>query len=343
MIPPATIAARILDLPEESLWQDDPHAIADCERRLFDEDFTGIAIRAPRRIDTTVHASLPLWIALQSSGERDFQVPFRRNAVLVAVRLEDGTVAVSPPLRTAKELSSRGGELQGDDTNPGGTFALRAAQVTFVDARPALAEHWMRGTWSITLLCHDWLSNRIEVELAGPVVRGARVRRLPEPPAGRGAAWPRYDDAVLAPPVPEAGVAFGVSASSTAGTATLRVVGSFRVLVRSWQLPEVSDDEAAAIDANATATPSGAPSAVIPATLFVTSLSQAVALRRDWMLPVFGPSLVPGRPAVGTFAIDALADRPDLALAPGRYVAYVVVDGRVSGPQSFDVPADVPA
>jgi len=78
--------------------------------------------------------------------------------------------------------------------------------------------------------------------------------------------------------------------------------------------------------------------AVLPVTLAVLALDWDLPLRFDWAVPVYGEELKVGLLARGCFAVDALASGDVWAFDPGKYVCYMIMDGRTFGPQSLQVP-----
>ena len=75
----------------------------------------------------------------------------------------------------------------------------------------------------------------------------------------------------------------------------------------------------------------------MPVTLVILGLDWKFPRPFTWAVPVQDRgSVAPGKTAHGTFDIDALAGGFS-PLDPGRYVAYIIMDGGIFGPQSFQV------
>lgn len=56
----------------------------------------------------------------------------------------------------------------------------------------------------------------------------------------------------------------------------------------------------------------------------------------DWTVPVYSSQKIhPGVPLRGYFAVDVLAEKGK-DLPPGKYAAYVVMNGAIYGPAKFE-------
>jgi hypothetical protein len=323
----AEIVDRILDFGTSAPEQVNSAEVSRREQQLLDEDYWGIAVNAPRSIDTRQQNSLPVWVAVRLSGERDYKIPLKSNAVLVASNLEDGTVRSGLAFVSEKELNSRAGPRIPTRRGPPTTLALRAAQLRCVDARLHLGLPWQRGTWSLALIYHDWLSNTTRVELAGPAGKPP-APRTPFPAVGQ-EPLPSYRRFATTPPAPNRGLTFTLDpASQPTRRPSLKVSGAFRFTVRPFHLMV----GVPAADAEAVR-------ALVPLTLLITAIDFGPPLQFDWMIPVYGGPLADGASAEGCFAIDALQDTDSDTLAAGPYVSFAVLDGQVYGPQTFSVPA----
>jgi hypothetical protein len=322
----AEIVDRILDFGTSGPDQVNSAEVSRREQQLLDEDYWGVAVNAPRSIDTRQQSSLPVWVAVRLSGERDYKIPVKSNAVLVASNLEDGSVRSGLAFISEKELNSRAGSRAPRRRGPPATLALRAAQLRCVDARLSLGLPWHRGTWSLALIYDDWMSNSTRVELAGTAGQPPPAPRTASPPEGQG-ALPSYRRVATTPPTPNRGLAFALEPASQAGRQSLKVSGAFRVIVRPSHL---------AVDAPAV----GAEPvrALVPLTLLITAIDSGAPLQFDWTIPVYGGPLAVGVSAEGCFAIDALQDADSEPLAAGPCVAFAVLDGQVYGPATFRVP-----
>jgi hypothetical protein len=340
----AEIIARILNLTENEFFGVDQSVLSPRESRLLDTEFFGVAVNAPRQIMTGRHDKLPLIMATRLSGERDWDVRLRDNCILVGTNLRDGTVRFANALVSEKELRSRGGRQKvAKGPKPPG-LALAAAQLTELDARGRLHIKWNTGTWALGVIYYDWPSNTVVVELKGDEAAQRSPARSVHPPpnpacAGPG-GLPKKEIGVLpcylpiskTPRFPDSGVSFTAEFRVEQGRQSLNIFGAFTLPVMDFHLPEkkVVDQFQDGRRENV--------AAVVPMTMAVLALDWEVPLKFDWAVPVYGEQLRVGMSARGCFAINALATGNKQALSPGKYICYIVADGRIFGPRSFEIP-----
>jgi len=338
------IMARILNLSEDEFFCADQSVFAPRESRLLDVDFSGVAVNAPRQIPTARRDKLPLIMATRSSGERDWDVRLEDNLILVGTNLQDGTVHFANALLTEKELQSRGGrqKVPKGPRPPG--LALAAAQLTELDARGRLHIKWNTATWALGVIYYDWCSNTVVVELKGdepPQPSPApSVHPPPNPNAGATEKWffgllrrekhifPSYLPDSKTPKLSSSGLSFAVNTKPKGG-AKLAVRGVFSTTAKARHVPESVTTHRFANGQERTV------GAVVPLTLAIVGLDCQVPVRFDLAVPVYSNQKIqPGAPLRGYFAVDALSNE-GRALAPGKYVAYVVMEGAIYGPVKF--------
>ncbi len=326
------IVSVLLNFTEDEFFDADEDVLESREDQLLEADFFGIAVNAPQEVATDLHDDVPLIMAICSSGERDWDVSLSDNCIMVGTNLIDGTVHFANAFVTEKELQSRGFiEKTPKGSRPPG-LAMEAAQLTSLDTRERLDMEWNSGGWSLGIINYDWPSNTVEVELLGdekidfPPARSV----FPEPAAPGVETTPYYQPVAQTPQLSELGAALTVEVFMKEGLQRLYVFGAFAVPVRPFHLP---DQEIVNV------MPDGREenvAAVVPVTFAVLGLDWDEPLQFDWQVPVYGAKLEPGMPALGNFAIDAL-DMGTVQFDPGEYLCYIVMDGRIFGPQSFQI------
>jgi hypothetical protein len=325
MIATSEIVANILNLTEEEYFSVDRIALAARQRLLLSSDYTGIAVNAPASIRTGQHSKLPLVMAMRMSGDRDWEVGLRDNCILVGTNLHTGKVHFANGLASDKELTSRGGRIkQPKGSKPPG-LAVVAAQIIELDPRNRLHLPWDTGLWSLGVLYYDWPSNTVTVKLEGNGPAEQPAVRAIFPISTGGGDLPSYQPTAKTPPYPAAGAVFTVEAKKVQDQPQLIVHGAFTTTIKDYHLATSPGSG-----------PSG-PAAIVPITFVILGLDWKFPRPFTWAVPVQERSSVaPGKTAHGTFAIDALAGGVT-PLDPGRYVAYIIMDGRIFGPQSFQV------
>lgn len=331
----AEVAKDILNFSGDAFFSADRSILAPRESRLLDTDFLGIAVNAPLHISTGRRHRLPLIMAARFSGRRDWNVPLRENCILVGTDLEDGTVHFSKVFVSKKELPSRGKrEKVPRGPKPPG-LALAAAQLTALDARRLLHMEWNTGIWSLGVIYYDWPSNTVEVKLEGDKkikVPSAARPISPEPDLLDAAALPSYLPLPGSPKLPESGVNFNVETGADKSHLNLIVHGAFSVVAKAFDLPKQKIVRRFKNGRKENV------SAVVPVTMAVLGLDWDEPLRFDWAVPVYGKEIVtPGMPVHGFFTIQVPACQGTVRLSTGKYICYIIMDGRIFGPESFEI------
>ena len=318
------ILAKALAFTDEEFLHLSPAALAARQRLLLSSDYTGIAVNAPASIMTGQHDKLPLVLAMRMGGDRDWEVGLRDNCILVGTNLHTGKVHFANGLASDKELTSRGGRIkQPKGPKPPG-LAVVAAQIIELDPRNRLPLPWDTGLWSLGVLYYDWPSNTVTVKLEGNGPAEQPAGRAIFPVSTGGGDLPSYQPTAKTPPYPVAGVAFTVEAKTVQDQQQLIVHGAFTTTIKDYHLASPGSG------------PSG-PAAIVPVTLVILGLDWKFPRPFTWVVPVQDRSAVtPGKTVQGTFAIDAMAGGVT-PLDPGRYVAYIIMDGGIFGPQPFQV------
>ncbi len=329
--------AGIMSFTDEEFFGMDESVLAPRESRLLDTSFLGVAVSAPRKIDTSSRDRLPLVMAVRSGGERGWDVRLKENCILVGTDLSDGSVHFAKAF--ADEKKSRGSkEKRPKGPRPAG-LALATAQLTGLDAKERLKMKWDTGTWALGVINYDWASNTVVVDLVGD--KEARVQPAgpvsPEPsPLGAG-GLPCYLATAHTPPSPESGVVFTAEFTGKQGDRHMKISGAFTIPVRDAHVPKqkVVHKFRDGRQENVVA--------VVPVTLAVVGLDWGKPLKFDWAVPVYGSPLNTGMPAKGFFALNAFASGSAVVLDPGKYACYLVVDGRIYGPDTIEVPGPAAA
>jgi hypothetical protein len=298
-------------------------------------DFAGLALNAPARIATNRRDKLPLIMAARYSGERDWEVGQKENCFLVATNLLNGRVTVVNALMSEKELLSRGGRVKPPKGPKPSGLASDAAQITEIDARAQLDLLWNTAEWAFGVVWYDWMSNSVEVALQGnqPIPPSPPLSVDPSPSASGTASLPSYEAiAGKTPTAPDSGAAFSLEFRAEQAGQRLYVYGAFNVRLRPLYLTQQRNVTHRLRDGRQAKV-----AAIVPVTMILLLLDRDTPWQFDWLVPVYADRLNVGTIAHGCFAMDALASGTTRILSPGTYVAFVVVDGRIYGPKTFQV------
>lgn len=327
------IVTKVLNFTEKEFFNTNQSVFAPRESRLLDMSFFGVAVNVPRQIMTASHDKLPLIMAIRCSGERGWEVPLKDNCIMVGMNLQAGTVRLANALVTEKELVSRGGRVKVPRGPKPPGLAKAAAQLTELEVRNRLDIKWNTGVWAFGVIYYDWPSNTVVAELNGdePVLPSS-ARPVSPSPNRSSAGLPSYLSSWETPKFPDSGLAFTTEFGMEKIRQSLKIRGAFTVPARDFHIPrekvihrfEDGRQENVA--------------AVVPVTLVVVALDSEPLLQFDWAVPVYGQSLKAGMTARGCFAIDSLASGAPTILPPNKYFCYLIMEGKIFGPQAFTVP-----
>jgi len=338
------IAASVLKLTDEEFFGADSSALNRRERQLMDAGFVGVAANAPTAINIDKFGELPIVIASRCSGKRAWDVPLRENCFLVGTNLRDASVSFGRPFVTERELASRGGRVKREKGPAPDNLPTAAATVRRFDARQKLKMKWQPGSWSLGVIHYDWGSNTVTVKLTrekpeeeapvpkrvvdpepnlAGVVKGGVLKKPVE-------SLPCYSPMSRTPKIAKPGAAFAVEHVFGQGAAaSLSIYGAFLTTVRDYHLPgrgaryKFADGQEETV------------AAVVPITLALVDVGCKHPYRYDWAVPIYGKDeLRPGAPTKGYFALAVGGEGPKLP--PGKYAAYVIVDGMICGPEMLE-------
>lgn len=325
MDPRQAIAGQLLKLPDTRFYEFNTELKVALMDGLSHTSFQGIAIAAPQRVAVGSHDTLPVIMLQQQDGMRQWQVDVEQSSVLIAVDLRTGLMRSSPAFFNEKRRYAHA-KPQVEEPEPPPEEEMAEAIISGayeLDARARLSLPWEAGVLALTVISFDWSSNTVSVQLLGGREARAprrRPRLVPEATAG-GDSLPRYTRSSQGPEPPPHGAILAVPADVAASAPRLPVHGAFRVKARDayTQAAEALDLEQA--------------DAVVPVAVLLVGHDASGLQRAEFDIParVGGDGT-----AEGHFSVDVYS-KGRLALAPGTYAVYLVVDDSVSLAQMLTV------
>ena len=292
---------------------------------LLMSEFQGVAISAPAMAQAG--DALPIAVAVRFSDARAWDYPLARNATLVATNLDTGAVLVSDPFRPmgSHKRNLQRAPLDRGPRPPADQLEGISADIAWTDAERAQLPV-EPGRWRIELIYHDWVSNSIDLAVAG-------TPAMPEPQE----PWPLPRDAA---PLPSYALApgassdraaiFDVRVAHAAGKQSLLLSGQIRVQMRPWMA------------FNGTLTDRGIERQVVasvPVTTIWEAQNAGPGVALNFRIPIYGPTPTQGTPAFGAFRLDLLDGSKDFRLPAEHYTVWMMVDGALYGPQTVEVDA----
>jgi hypothetical protein len=290
-----------------------------------------IVIDAPPAVEIGVRDTLPVPLVYSTSMEDAESFAFDQNAVLVAVRLDDGAALTRAAVDRLTQDEAPGGGRGDPDTFVGRTALVDLLERFTLPAKPA--------NYLLTVVLRDLVSNRVTTKLvrsastyADPEVeKFLREQPLPLPaPPGPlplpGAQLPAYTKGADSPPVPaEPGIALAVPRLVVPRRQRSAVLtGSFRAAVprreTTWRkgMPPI---------------PSGQPTAIVPITILLVNTANEPPAQISLRVPSFDPvDPEAERPVVtGHFAVDLLG-LPDVGVRAATHFVYAFAGEAMAGP-----------
>lgn len=304
---PEDLVSELFELGDDEIAAADASWISEAENRLSDEDFDGIALKAPQAAE----GDIPVLIALLADGMRSWQVQRARNVMLVATERSSRRVWLAPVFWRSVESSPM--RPPPPEEPPHDAALTLSASVTKHNARELLALPNLGGRFSMAALAFDWRSNLVGVDVAGEAAPTWRFRApTPLPTGETGASY-------LGEGTPQGfGVRFTVR--SRPG---LVLQGSLAATVEACHLADTRVRVTERDQSIRTV------AAAFPMTVLIVTRGVPVATRFDWVVPVYDAASL-GAFVQGSFSIDATRDT-SLSFV-GDHAAYVVFEGALFGP-----------
>jgi hypothetical protein len=346
------LADKFLALPEERYFDYDSELEESLTERLADEDsFYGLLLGAPPRIDLARRKELPLLLLARTSGQRDWEVRFTRNATLIAVDLDEGTIRRRHAFQSSKRRTpaQTPGSMQGPPPN-GDEARSVSSYAELLGARSLLGLPWHAARYALTVIDYDWVSNtvvtRLEVRegwptepLFFPAERAAELGAR----AGAGTTasdeLPAFVRSTASPKLDAEGIAISVPAEVKPGAGRIPVLGTLRVKLPPGAIVAFPASEKPAVEL-ASSRLEQLPRAVLRTTLLLVRKDVVDPPRVDLEVPVFQKEPVKeGDPANAYFAIDLARHVPE-PLSPGEYLVYAIVGPYLAGPHRMVVSSE---
>jgi hypothetical protein len=250
----------------------------------------GFVLDAPSEVDSTRHASIPLLLAYADTKAHAHEVRIGHEAKIVAVRLEDGEVLTGGlGLRQPDIPASWAGSHQ------------PTSAVYLIDGARQLGIPGRGGTYLVTAVMREWISNRLVV----------RVSPVPAPSVVVGIESDPWPSGSVLPPPEGHGITLAASAKGV-------VEGAFWLPMR---------DEVAGIDLS-----------LVVVTAGTTNL-RADESGPAWVVPLRAPASErdAGGAKVGVFRLD-LGRRGSTADPTRTHYVYAFAYEAMAGPVRIEAP-----
>jgi hypothetical protein len=276
-----------------------------------------LAVGAPAVVKLDQHPDVPVLVATRQTGQREWEVKYDQNALVVAVDLQSGIV------RSSRQFSKNKLEMTHEPSRTGPPpDVINATAVNTSVRRFYLGEvcdtEWRPAKLAVTVIVYDWISNTVVTTLEKSGEEPQQIS--PRNPSD----FIRESSAkALTPRVTDSGSALSVPNNVSAHAA---------ILIRGTV--ELGPDRVAVAPSSK---PGKAP--LLLASLLLLKLDESRPVQVDLAVPalVQTPFL---RRAVVKAAFDfdlrvAVGSRP----LSGKYQIYFVVGDTITGPYPMNVEA----
>jgi hypothetical protein len=298
-----------IDFPDADYWEKLDDIPGQVSGQFLDRRDAGVAIGAPARVPIALRKTLPVVTVRFCETREDWAVPFDRHALLTAINLDENRVHAGYAGDQEAELP---------DVDPAEAPTGRSSSAGSLDARERLDLPWRAGTYLLTLILREQVSNRVRVELGetaqafedeevAKFLAAKQAKLAPpavSPPPGE--LFPTYQKRDDSPPIPDKLgiklVADRVVVLRPDASCVLR--GAFRLAPRPREVVKPAPSPGpAAPQAGPQAT------AIIGITLLITGAKIPVASLLRLNVPSYDP--IPAgaetAPVTGYFTLDLIA------------------------------------
>src|SRR6266446_6133162 len=288
-----------LGLQEAEFWSDPYKTRDEVYQRLSEEDFIGLVVDAPAQVNIEEHQTLPVIGCRSAAVWQARRANFSRFGLITALQPKTGRL-LADRAQTPRIFSET---IPADDSDPGEGVIMSLFDLDLRERLPKLP--WEPGTYLLTVILQDQVSNRLLVNLVSSQprvsdrlaeVQDSTISPPPDDPL------PSYRSEKDSLPLPKAmGISLNLETRVVLRPQTKCVLrGSYRLPLRLQHLlgmqtqdspPEAEEQEVAAI---------------IPLTLLLTGSESPGPFLISMRVPCYdrlaSDSLV--AEVTGVFAID---------------------------------------
>jgi hypothetical protein len=321
----AEIAQLLLNLTTVALFGGDSAALDQIERELSSQDFQGLAVRGVAEVSVTERDSLPVVLASQFTALRDWETPLSDNLSILVFDHVTAAVSVAKPFEDSLENRPDPGRPPSIRPKPSGDAATGVAtSCRRVDLRKLLSLEWSPRRLTVVAVSYDIVSNEYNVVLAGGKSDAPIRSQVTPAPGARSGGISPCDPAVVSPNPSRSSVKFSVEVRPVPLSCVVK--GELSTVAIACHLhPGVAEAKRCAV--------------VVSVTCIVVGRDWRNPWTFEWQIPVDSDSDgAPGAPLSAFFSVPLPEDRLAL-LSSGEYIAYIMLEGHVFGPQRFTIPA----
>jgi len=335
------LSTQLLNLKNDDYFTCTDKKINELEKtviRVF--DFNGVVINGPELISQKNNEHFPVLVAFRNTCYRDYVSKRKQNCTIVLSDMSSEAVHCFKAFDLTK--SPAGSKV---DLNDPSLKTSYSAKIYNFDIKKIIDIEWHRGSYGVSVISYDFGSNSIMVKLEEkPLDEKIGLPHIhPEPNplscileggllSGKKykKAFPSYERLNIAKPPTTTGINFLIKPNkSKKGNPVL--YGSFTVQAKPLYIPKKT------IEIDLAEGNTRKINTVVPMTLLVMQNNRSIpAYQLDMGIPFYSDNPVQsGQLIQGQFAIDILQECQN-RLEAGKYMAYIVFNGVLFGPQDFE-------
>lgn len=327
MVSTTNIVTSILSFSDEKFFQEGD-LLQKQELDLLDIDFLGIAINAPKIINTNIRAYLPIILAARFTGERDWNFNLGDKCILIGINVNTCNIAFEHMFKRRENTLQEQNIIKPEKNDLSGI----AAQIVKVDAKSKLDIPWGTGEWVFTAINYDWVSNSIAVTLQGntkPTFKKPK-KAYPKPNLEKASSLPSYFSTPNTNELQSEGLKFKVKPIIVDNLVSINISGAFTISQKSNYIPEKKIHHQYQDKGKKEIL------AIVPLSCLIISANDGGMMTFDWMIPVYEIMDV-DELIKGYFSINVFEDYQQQEMA-GNYACYIILTDSILGPHLIEIP-----
>jgi hypothetical protein len=264
-------------------------------------------------------------LASQFTALRDWETPLSDNLSILVFDHVTAAVGVAKPFEDSLENRPDPGRPPSIRPKPSGDAATGVAtSARRVDLRKLLSLEWSPRRLTVVAVSYDIVSNEYNVVLvSGKSDAPIRSVVTPAPGASSG-GLPPYDPTVVSPNPSRSSVRFSVDVRPVPLSCVVKGNLSTVALARHLHSGVAEAKRFAA---------------VVPVTCIVVGRDWRTPWTFEWRIPVYSDGDIASGVPISAFFSVPLPEEHLALLSSGEYIAYIMLEGHVFGPQRFTIPA----
>ncbi|HEX2958147.1 MAG TPA: hypothetical protein VHO70_15040 [Chitinispirillaceae bacterium] len=288
---------------------------------LQSERFDALLIKAPVKIDITKRKTFPILKIIQNDGIREWQIEESRNLIVSAYNVQTGHLIAKTARKDIKRMVYPPKTIDKGPIPENMSKTSYSTGTELIDIKPSIGIPWIPSQYRVTLICFDWVSNSVDVDLYeenNQTKMRYNISQLNNTKVNAILSLKKDSG--------KGEVTFSIPEKCTANPEKFTIQGKFIVPVNDCNISEIDKK-----------------SVVIPAWIMIVekNIDQGSAILAKWFITADLQEKISEQVlAEGTFKFTLPELLPEITqkpLTPNNYCCYIVVNGNVFGPEKCNI------